>query len=166
MLLCEKGLGLIGRSRRRTTVYQRAKNKINQWFSSAGRAICVRSEAPQSLVRMRSPVRIWVAAPSSSQALYRLRRFFMLCIKNHLALTPLRLLPTLNPPAAGLQGGFCLKFGAAQITRFPVQGRHESFFGGWKHDRTGGLIRYFDKKRSPERDGKPLAFLVPLGKSG
>ena len=64
----------------------------------------------------------------SSQALYRLRRFFMLCIKNHLALTPLRLLPTLNPPVAGLQGGFCLKFGPTQITRFLVQGRHESFF--------------------------------------
>ncbi len=34
---------------------------------------------------------------TSSQALYRLRRLFMLCIKSHLALTPLLLLSKSNP---------------------------------------------------------------------
>ena len=38
-----------------------------------------------------------VTRTTSSQASYRLRRFFMLCIKSHLALTPLLLLSKSNP---------------------------------------------------------------------
>ena len=49
-----------------------------------------------------------VTRTTSSQASYRLRRLFMLCVKSHLALTPLRLLSKSNQPAAGLQAGFVM----------------------------------------------------------
>ena len=105
---------------------------VGQSTQTGDRSLNLIKEVPRARRKadgFPSPFReIWVTAPTSSQALYRLRRFFMLCIKNHLALTPLRLLPALNPSVTGLQGGFCLKFGPTQIARFPAQGRHESFF--------------------------------------
>ena len=52
----------------------------------------------QSRDLARPQARIPVRVTTSSQASYRLRRLFMLCIKSHLALIPLLLLSNLNPP--------------------------------------------------------------------
>ena len=58
-------------------------------------------KAPGALCNLRRPAPQRRSTPAtgttSSQASYRLRRFFMLSIKNHLALTALLLLSNLNP---------------------------------------------------------------------
>ena len=53
--------------------------------------------ACQSRAPARPQARIPVRVTTSSQASYRLRRLFMLCIKSHLALTPLLFLSKSSP---------------------------------------------------------------------
>ena len=56
------------------------------------------SKALGALCNPRRPAAHGRSSPTaSSQASYRLRRLFMLCIKSHLALTPLLLLSESNP---------------------------------------------------------------------
>ena len=82
------------------------KQKPTEWWAfafcnlrreSKGAGVNDMPVACQSRDLARPQARIPVRVTTSSQASYRLRRFFMLSIKNHLALTALLLLSNLNP---------------------------------------------------------------------